>query len=159
MRARFLTLAFASLALAACTSGSSKPVNSATSETATPPPLVLTVNVTDVVPLQIATNKDDKECYPSAVTVGASEKGAQHPKITVRDADGTIVGTADVSVSGSWTEDGCTMPTLVGEVPASDFYTLALKGDGGIFKIESHEFEKTVEAEPVDGELVVEWEL
>lgn len=159
MRARALAVPLALVALVAC-SGVPEEVSEASPPVETAPEAYsLTVDVIDVVPLQIATNNDDVECYPSAATVGANKKGAQFPQITVRDAAGTIVGTADVSVEGSWGEDRCSMPTLIGDVPASDFYTLTLAGDGGIFKIESHSFERTVEADPVDGEIVVEWEL
>ncbi|EYT51279.1 hypothetical protein [Brachybacterium muris] len=159
MRLRNLVVPLALIALTSCSSAPDEVAATATPVETTPETYALTVDVIDVVPLQIATNNDDVECYPSAATVGANKKGAQFPQITVRDAAGTIVGTADVSVAGSWGEDRCSMPTFVGDVPASNFYTLTLVGDGGIFKIESHEFELTVEAEPVDGEIVVEWEL
>lgn len=159
MRLRSLVVLLALIALTSCSSVPDEIAETAAPVETTPESYVLTVNVIDVVPLQIATNKDDVECYPSAATVGANKKGAQFPQITVRDAAGTIVGTANVSVAGSWGEDRCSMPTLIGDVPASDFYTLTLTGDGGIFEIESHSFERTIEAEPVDGEIVVEWEL
>lgn len=159
MRLRSFAASICLLALASCSAAPEEDTAEPSPEVTTPETYEMTIDVVDVVPLQIATNSDDVECYPSAATVGAGKQGAQHPQITVRDAGGTIVGTADVSVSGSWGEDRCSMPTEIGEVPASDFYTLTLEGDGGIFKIESHSFERTVEADPVGGEIVVEWEL
>lgn len=159
MRPRLLALPAAVLLISGCGSPSPETVAEPATEISTPETIELTVEVIDRAPLQLATNKDDVECYPSAATVGASKNGAQWPQITVRDAGGTVVGTAEVSVSGAWADDACSMPTLIGEVPASDFYSLSLIGDGGIFKVESHEFERTVESDPVDGKLVVEWEL
>ncbi|WP_270409871.1 hypothetical protein [Brachybacterium paraconglomeratum] len=159
MRARALCGSLALIALSSCSGAPNEVAATSPPVETTPETYTLTVDVIDAVPLQIATNNDDVECYPSAATVGANKKGAQFPQITVRDAAGTIVGTAAVSVEGSWGEDRCSMPTLIGDVPMSGFYTLTLEGDGGIFKIESHSFERTVEAEPVDGEIVVEWEL
>lgn len=151
------------MALTAC-GGTAEPVATTAppspSETPTPVEYRLDITLVDQVPLNLAMNSDDVECYPTAATVGAGKDGAEMPQFIVEDADGTVIATRDVSVTGAWGEDSCTMTTSIHDVPASGFYTIRLEGDDwGVRGVKRIELEKTIEVDTADGNVVIEWNI
>jgi len=155
MRARALAVPLALLALTSCSGETDESAPLAAQST--PETYGLVVEVTDGSPLDLAMNVDDKVCRPSALF--SKVEDAAIPSFVVEDASGVTVATGEMKWDGEWGGESCTLTTDLGEVPASDFYTVRLAGDDGLFEVEAFEFETTVQAAPVDGVVTVEWTL
>lgn len=154
MRPRPALVALPLLLLAGCSSPEPAP---ATPPEAEPETYTLMVEVVDATPLDLAMNVDDEKCRPSALF--SKVEDARVPEFVVEDASGTTIATGEISQGGEWSGGSCTLVTELGEVPASEFYTIRLAGDDGLFTVTSFEFETTVQAAPVDGVVTVEWTL
>lgn len=150
---RRLVLPLALLVLAGC-GGSPDAVPAPTVE---PESYVLTVTVIDGGRLDVSAPTSDGGCRPSAVL--SPSEDARTPAFTVEDAAGTTVATGEITISGTWADEACTLTTELGEVAGSEFYTVRLAGDHGRVSPEPFEFETTVRADPVDGAVSVKWDL
>lgn len=138
------------LALTACGTAQVEETSAAEPTSSEPTEYALFIKVHDSVPLDFTINDGEGGCFPDALTVGATKLGAQPPQIVIRDASGTIVGTAPLDSDGRWEDDTCILSADAGEVAAADFYTFTVEGDTGIFEIEQFTHEETLKAEPLD---------
>lgn len=81
--------------------------------------------------LSQAMNKNGRVCTSAnlAGTISHDGEVPPGPAVVVKDATGTVVATEDApQVGGSYSQDVCTVPVSLGEIPASDFYEITVTG-------------------------------
>ena len=139
---RFAWLTILPLAFTGCGEDkgpAAEPSSADTTATATQSVLVA---LADSIPMEVFGNNDDQVCL-------VRDSGVE---VTLRDADGTIIGTEPISgVGGSWQDGaGCLWEVSFTSVPASDFYEATLKAG---------DFERTgtVKAESAALKIVIEF--
>lgn len=83
----------------------------------------ISLTLTDNVPMDGWQNIDDVSCSTEPFTL-PNDPEPQTPQVVVLDDTGTIVAVKDVTETGEWLGNGCSITTEIADVPNSDFYKI-----------------------------------